>query len=132
MVAGLAPVLAGVTDPLGARRVTADVLLLSRRLLQSDVGRSAGLRCGRTAQNLSRRALVSPDHAKRASLFSLSRAALYRRAFHRCVESVLVRRSRDGKKFLRDRCRHAGALAKRDPARRFHVWLPCLTASGGR
>ena len=59
LVAGLAAVFAGAADPLGAGVVPADLLLLPRRLLQSVLGRSAGLRRGRAAQDLSRRAIRS-------------------------------------------------------------------------
>ncbi len=48
----LAAVLAGAADPLGPRRVPLHLLLLPWRLLQSVLGRSAGLRRGRAAKKL--------------------------------------------------------------------------------
>ena len=71
----VAAVFAGAADPLGAGAVPADLLLLSRRLLQGVLGRPARLRGGRAAEELPRRAFVSADHAECASLLSLSRAA---------------------------------------------------------
>src|SRR5205085_11849101 len=56
--------------------------------------------------------------------FSLSSVALHRRALDRRLESLLVRRSGDGKSVIWYRRRHARAVAERDPARRLHVWLP--------
>ena len=52
----LAALLAGAADPLGARRLPPHLLLLPRRLLQGVLGRSAGLRRRRAAQELPRRA----------------------------------------------------------------------------
>ena len=77
LVAGLAVVFAGAADSLGARRISADLLLLSRRVLQSVLGGSAGLHGGRAAEDLSGRTFVSAHHAERASLFSLSRAPVH-------------------------------------------------------
>src|ERR1051326_8231630 len=125
MVARLAVVFAGTAHSLGAGWTAPHLLLLSRRLLQSILGRSAGLRRRRAAQDLSRRALVPAHHAERASLFSLSRAALHRRAFHRRVERVLVRRSGDGENFIRPWNRHARLAHQRRPSREFHIRLSC-------
>ena len=90
LVAGLAFVFARASDPVGAGRFPADLLLLSRRLLQSLLGRPARLHRGRAAQNLSRRAFLSAHHAKRAPLFSLSRARLHRHSHDRRVEGDVV------------------------------------------
>ena len=53
------------------------VLLLSRRLLQSVLGRPGCVCSRRTSQRLSGRKLVSADFAESSSIFSLRRAHLY-------------------------------------------------------
>src|SRR4051812_16856979 len=50
LVAGLAALLARAADPARARVLPLHLLLLSRRLLQSLLGRSARMRGGRAAQ----------------------------------------------------------------------------------
>src|SRR3954471_4308965 len=132
MVARLAPLFPGTPDSLGARGPPPDMLLLSRRLLQSLLGRSAGVRRGRAAQNLSRRTLVPAHHAKCASLFSLSRPALHRRPFDRRVEIILVRRSCSRKDVLRHWNRHTRVANQCCPSRELHIRLSCPPPCGGR
>ena len=110
-------------DSLGAGRISAHLLLLSRRLLQSVLGRSAGLHRRRAAQDLPRRAFVPAHHAERAPLFSLSRAAFHCRSRVRCLESDVVHRSGDRKNFVRHRRRHDRAGDQCRAARRLHFWL---------
>src|SRR5439155_20900198 len=64
-------------DPLGAGRIPAHLLLLSRSLLQSILGGPAFLHGRRASQDVHRRALVSADHPKCPSLFSLPRARVH-------------------------------------------------------
>src|SRR5207247_9872664 len=71
VVARFAAVLARAADLVGARSVSPDLLLLPRRLLQSLLGGSAIVHCGRAAPELSRGALFPAHPAKRASLFPL-------------------------------------------------------------
>ena len=52
VVAGLVIVFAGAPGLVGARRVQTDLLLLSRRLLQSFLGRPARLRSGRAKKRV--------------------------------------------------------------------------------
>ena len=89
--------LAGAFDSLGAGWISAHLLLLSRRILQSVLGRSAGVHRGRTAQKLLGRAFVPADHAECASIFSLSGALLHFDSGVRRLESALVCRSRRAK-----------------------------------
>src|SRR4030095_15700904 len=77
LVAAVASILAGAFYPLGTRWLPAHLLLLSWRLLQSVLGRSAGMHCGRAAKELLGRAFVPAHHAKCASLFSLSGALVH-------------------------------------------------------
>src|SRR5438874_4208499 len=77
LVAGLVNLFAGVANSLGAGRISADLLLLSRRVLQSILGGSARVHGGRAAQDISGRTLVPADHAKRAPLFLVSRSHFY-------------------------------------------------------
>ena len=77
LVAFLAPVFAGFVGTLGTGRVPAHLLLLSRSLLQSVLGRSAGLCSGRTAHRLPGRNFFSTDPAEHSSLLSLSRGHLH-------------------------------------------------------
>ena len=63
---GALPYSAGPADSLGAGRIPVHLLLLSRRLLQGVLGRSARMRRRRAAQEVSRRALV-PARACRTS-----------------------------------------------------------------
>src|SRR5207245_943063 len=72
-VAGVAAVLAGALDPVGAGGLPGDLLLLPRRLLQGLLGRPALLRRGRTAPELLGRALPAADPPEHPPLFPLPR-----------------------------------------------------------
>ena len=85
----------------GAGRLSSDVLLLSRGLLQGFLGRSAFLHRGRAAEDISRRTIVSFDPAKRSPVFSLSGSGVSRNSGARRVGCVLVRRP------VRHRRRHS-------------------------
>ena len=76
VVAGLAHLFPRILNSLGARRVSTHLLLLSRRVLQSVLGRSASVHRGRAAQDLLGRTFVPAHHAKCAPLFSLSGALI--------------------------------------------------------
>src|SRR5207248_1573524 len=90
LVAGLVNFFAGASNSLGAGRIPVDLLLLSRRVLQSILGGPARVHGGRAAQNISRRAFVPAHHAKRAPLFSVSRAHFHFDSELRRLESALV------------------------------------------
>ena len=92
-------------------RFSAHLLLLSRRLLQSVLGRSARLRRRRAAQGISRRAFVSAHHAKHSPLFPLPRAAFHPRPRARRLEGAVVHRSGDWHDFIWDRRRNDLVLA---------------------
>ena len=78
LVAGLAFVFARASDSLGARRISTHLLLLSRRLLQSVLGRSAGVHRRRAAQNLSRASVRSRSSCKTCiATFSTSRSSSF-------------------------------------------------------
>src|SRR5215475_13366087 len=79
LVARLATFLSSAVSSLGACRLSSYLLLLSRRILQSLLGRSASLHSGRATQKLLGGAIVPAHHAKCAPLFSLPRAVLSRR-----------------------------------------------------
>src|SRR5438105_8840727 len=82
LVAELAFVFTGAFHPVGAGRISADLLLLPRRILQSILGGPTGMHGRRATQKLLGRALVPAHHAERASLFSLSCADLHRYPHH--------------------------------------------------
>ena len=106
-LAGVAAVLAGASHPSVPRTLPRHVLLLSRRLLQGLLGRSAVVRGRRAAQHVSRRKLLSADSAERAPLLPVRGAAVPDRPELRRVEGAVVhRRERHG--VLRRRRRHAG------------------------
>ena len=92
----------GDAHSLGAGRISRHLLLLSRSLLQSVLGRSAFLHRGRAAQNLSWRTVLSSNRAKHSPLFSLPGAGVPAHSGTRRVGCVLVQRP------LRYRRRHAG------------------------
>ena len=71
-------------------RLSGDLLLLSRSVLQSFLGGPSLLRRGRASQDISGRALVSADYAKHSSIFSVSRAGVSGDSRPRCVGWVLV------------------------------------------
>src|SRR6266540_1302188 len=77
VVAELAYLFSRAADSLGASGLSTDLLLLSRRVLQSILGRSTRVHGRRTAQELLGRAVVPARHAKCASLLSLSRIFLH-------------------------------------------------------
>src|SRR5213595_3286691 len=92
LVAGVAAVFAGTLHSLGAGRVPADLLLLSRRLLQSVLGRPAFLHRERAAQGVSRRGFLSAHHAKHSPILFVCGAALSGFPRPRCLESDVVYR----------------------------------------
>src|SRR6266481_6627705 len=77
LVAAVASIFAGAFYSLGTRWLPAHLLLLSWRLLQSVLGRSAGMHCRRATQKLLGRAFIPADHAERASVFPLSGALVH-------------------------------------------------------
>src|SRR5437773_6101824 len=103
LVAGVAAVLTGAADSLGARRLSLDVLLLSRRLLQSVLGRSAVVHRQRTSETLSRRKLFPAHHAKRSSLSHVRCAGVHSDRGEPRAEAALVHRRRSGQRYLRHR-----------------------------
>src|SRR5437762_12539869 len=78
MVAELASIFTSVVGALGPRRLSAHLLLLSRRLLQSVLGRSASMHRGRTPEGISRRGCGPCHHANCTRLFCLSGGQLSR------------------------------------------------------
>src|SRR6266404_5286965 len=102
------------------------MLLLSRRLLQSVLGRSASLHSGRATQKLLGRAIVPTHHAKCASIFSLSGAFFSNRAVHRRLEGALVFR------WIRNWSGRDCARNQRCFARRLHIRVSLATTSGRR
>ena len=111
---------------LGARRISRDVLLLSRCVLQSFLGRSASMHSGRAAQKLLGGAFLPAHHAKCASILSLSGAFFSNRAFHRRLESAVVPRR------IWNWRGHDCARNQRCFARRLHIWVSLATTSGRR
>ena len=131
VVAGAAPLLAGHPDSLGAGRFPLHLLLLSRRLLQGVLGRSAHLLRRRAALVLSRRAPFSADPPERPSVLPVPRRDLPRRA--RCTTCGTrcgspTRRDTD----VRHRYRHAHPRGEPDAAQRLHVRLPFAAPPGRR
>ncbi len=120
----MAPFLSCAVSSLGARRISRDVLLLSRRLLQSVLGRSASVHCGRATQKLLGREVIPAHHAKCASILSLSGAFFSNRAFQRRLESAVVPRRIWNWRW------HDCARNQRCFARRLYIWLSLATASG--
>src|SRR5262249_2513979 len=116
LVAGLAAVLARAPDPSFPRAVPRHLLLLPRRLLQSVLGRSAGLHGRRAADGLPGRGVVPAHPAERPPLFPVHRPGLPAGAFVRRVEGALVHRPRDRAYHVRDRGGHPGAGGQRGPA----------------
>src|SRR6185369_1272793 len=98
MVAGAAPVLAGPDHSSISRPLPLHVLLLSGRVLQGVLGRSAELRGWRATEELHRRAFVSADSAERPPVFHVHRGAVSIFPVARRLEGALVRRRR-GKAF---------------------------------
>ena len=77
MVAGVVVVLAGLFDFVGPGWISFYVLLLSRQLLQGVLGGSAGLRCGRTAEELLGRALIPAHYSEHSQVLSVPRSYLH-------------------------------------------------------
>src|SRR6185369_11128987 len=128
VVSGLASVVARIDYPLGARRLSADVLLLPRRLLQSVLGGPSVVRGRRAPQALSRRAFVSADSSKRAPVFSLSRARVHRDPLARCVEGYVVHGHGGAGQFW-DRLRDNYSYHQCDSAWRLHLQLSLASSS---
>ena len=122
LVAGAAAVLAGADHPAVSGAVPLHLLLLSRRVLQGVLGRSAELRRRRAAQELPRRAIVPADPAERPPLLHVRRGAVPLLPRARRVEGALVR-GRGGREALRHRRRHARARAQRRAAHLLHARL---------
>src|SRR5215470_16383285 len=116
----------GDAHPLGARRVSANLLLLSRRLLQSVLGGSSFLHGWRASEEISRRALLSFDPAKYPPLFSLCGAGVSDHPGARRLERVLVRRS------VWRGPRHSRPVDEPRAAQLLHVQLPLASSSGRR
>ena len=72
LLAGVASVFAGAVDLVGAGRISDDVLLLSRGVLQSVLGRSAFMRGGGAAKIVLGREFAAADYAERSSVLPLS------------------------------------------------------------
>src|SRR5579872_5618180 len=121
MVAGLASVLARTHHPALSRTLPRDVLLLSRRVLQGDVGRSAVVHRARTAPQLPRRALIPADSAEHPSVLPLYRIHLSGHPRARRVECALVHGSGHGADTLRHRRRDARPNAERGAPQLLHV-----------
>src|SRR5688572_12392957 len=94
LVPSLASLLRGYADPVGSRRLSLHVLLLSRRLLQGVLGRSTRLHGGRAAKKLLGRGFVSTDHPERAPLLPLFGDHIHRLAGLRRMARCLVPRTR--------------------------------------
>src|SRR5439155_14823858 len=123
MVAELACVFTSVVSTLGARRLSAHLLLLSRRLLQSFLGGSASMHRGRTSKDISGRTFLPSHHAKHTPLFSLSRVHLSRHPHDRCLEGTLVCRCDQRKKFIWYRGRYDRACHQCCSAGWLYLWL---------
>src|SRR5262249_20141166 len=115
LVAGVALLLAGPADPVGAGRVSRHLLLLSRSLLQSLLGRSPRLRGRRAAPQLLGRAQPAPRAAKCASLLSVSGPAVSDISRQRRLQGAVVHGSGHGNRPFRNRDRDPGAARQRDP-----------------
>ena len=77
---------------MGSGRFSPHLLLLPRRLLQSVLGRSAGLHRRRTTKRISGRELFSADHAEHSPLLPLHRVVVHPRPRARRMESNVVQR----------------------------------------
>src|SRR6266496_1179987 len=87
---------------------------------------------GRTPKNVSGREFVSPHHAKRSPLFSLSRVTLPDYPHDRRLESALVCRSTKRTKFVWDRSWYDRSGNQCRPAGRLYFWLPLIATFGWR
>jgi len=127
MVACLAHFFTGAFYSMGAGRVPAHLLLLSRGVLQSVLGRSSGMYRWGTAQDLLGRAVVPAHHAEHPPIFSLSGAFDHFDPCLRRLERPLVCRSCDRENFIRYWHRHHRARDQCVLARRLHIWLSLIT-----
>src|SRR5690348_6165561 len=75
---------------MGARRVSLDLLLLSRGLLQGVLGRSVFVRSGRTAKNVLGGTFAAADSAERSPLLLLPGSDLPAAAGARRLEGDVV------------------------------------------
>ena len=128
----VAALVARAVNSLGAGGFSFHLLLLSRRVLQSVLGRPARVCRRRATSRLSRRAKVSAYSAKCSSLFSLPRADFYRLSRSRCLECVLVHRRGDGRNFLRHRSGHDNSGGEYLFSRRLYIQLSFFAAPGRR
>ena len=117
-------------DSVGAWFVSADLLLLSWRLLQSFLGRSSRLQCWRAAQDLPWRTLLSTHCAKCASLYSLPGYGAACFPCSRRLESAVVCRSRNGQGDFRHWHRHVSPGSQRRVVGRVFFRLSLFAASG--
>src|SRR5947209_11441350 len=122
----------GATYPLGTRRIPPDLLLLSWRLLQSILGRSAVLYRWRAAKNLPWRTLVSFDPPEHSSLLPLRGPYLHSHPRVRCLARSLVRRSSHRPNAFRYRNRHTCSFCECRSSRLLHARLPFFASPGGR
>ena len=142
LVAGVAAVLAGAADPAVPGALPAHLLLLPRRLLQGVLGRPAGLRGRRAAQDATAASARSRSILQNVHRYFLYVALVFlRRAGARRLEGALVRRSGDRPDRVRHRRRHARAArstsscsaATRSAATRCATWSAgCLDRLSGR
>ena len=92
LVAIVAFLFARSSGSMGPGRFSTDLLLLSRRLLQSVLGRPTRMRSGRTTQRISGGELFSADHAEHSSILPLYRFAVHPGARTRRLEGDVVQR----------------------------------------
>src|SRR5207249_2953074 len=112
ILAGVAPVLAGAGDSSDSGAVPADLLLLSRRLLQSVLGRPAVVHGRRAAGELLGREFLPAHPPERAPLHAVHFGLDPPYPGVRCLAVVLVHRSSDRRGEVRYRYRNAGADGK--------------------
>src|SRR6267142_2165310 len=130
LVAGLAGVFAGDPDPLGARRVPADLLLLPRRLLQGVLGRPALVCRERAARALPGRGVAAAGPHERASVLPVPGVAVPLHPGPRRLAGAVVPLAHG--RAVRHRRRHAGARGEHGPARRVRPGLPLAAPLGRR
>ena len=132
MVAVLRAVLRNDADSVGAVGIPLHLLLLSRRVLQRLVGRSAVVRCGRASQDLLGRAQVAAADPERPSLFPVLRDPLHLHPGLRRLEGTVVRRPQRSRHAVRHRTRIAGPDPESDSAGTVHVRVPFPSAPDRR
>src|SRR5437773_7822953 len=131
----MAALFARLVDSLGAGRLSSDLLLLSRCVLQGVLGRPAFLHRDRAAPSLPGREFIPAHHAEHSPLLPLFGAAFYLVPDPRRLASALV--SSPNHRQCRGRgvwngCRNAGAGGKCDSAERIHIWLSFTASPRGR